>query len=158
MTTYDGDKPDKPKKKRKSNAAKPRLSELVYLREQGESVDDAESKRRDSTLVNVLRLGNDLETPIGRECERDRKYFMDWLTAQAQRADSVGRLARELEAHESSLGVGEPAPDSWIKVKSRITRGIIGGGRELRGVVDEALAEFRTRVVLPDEAVREAAE
>ena len=73
------------------------------------------------------------------------RYFMAWLRSQTGRADSIGRLARELEAHERNLN-GEAAPDSWIKVKSRITRGIIGGGRELRGVVDSALAEFRTSV------------
>jgi hypothetical protein len=43
---------------------------------------------------------------------------------------------------------GEPAPDSWIQVKSRITRGIIAGGRELRGVVDEAQAKSRLKRLL----------
>ena len=80
---------------------------------------------------------------------------MGWLRSQTGRVDSIGRLARELEAHERNLN-GEAAPDSWIKIKSRITRGIIGGGRELRGVVDTALAEFRT-VLLPHEQVKESA-
>jgi hypothetical protein len=153
MTTHDSNKSGD--KKKKVAGGKPRDSELKYLMDLGESIEGVGSKRRESSLSVSLRFGNDLKTKVGRECERDRKYFMGWLRSQTGRADSIGRLARELEAHERNLN-GEAAPNSWIKVKSRITRGIIGGGRELRGVVDSALAEFRTSVVLPHERAKES--
>ena len=155
MTTQKDDKPSNGGKRK----GKPRDSELKYLMDLGESVEGVGSKRRETTLSTPLKLSNDLKTPIGRECERDRRYFMGWLRSQTGRVDSIGRLARELEAHERDLN-GEAAPASWVEIKSRVTRGVVGGGRELRGVVDTALAEFRTSVVLPHERapVLEAAE
>src|SRR4051794_19883384 len=105
MTAYAGNKPGD--KKRKPVGGKPRPAELKYLLDLGESIEDARSKRSESTVSAPLRLGNDLKTEVGRECERDRKYFMDWLRSQTGRADAVGRLARELEAHERNLADGE---------------------------------------------------
>jgi hypothetical protein len=111
MTTQNGDKPGNGGGKKKLVGGKPRDSELKFLLDMGESIEDARSRRRESTFSVPLRLGNDLKTEVGRECERDRRYFMTWLRSQTGRADAVGRLARELEAHERNLN-GEAAPDS----------------------------------------------
>ena len=62
---------DKPKKKKRSNAAKPRLTELAYLRQRVQSVDDAESRRGQSTLKVPLPIGSHsrepAEAPLGSE-------------------------------------------------------------------------------------------
>ena len=50
MTTHDGDKPGNGDKKKKPVGGKPRDSELKYLLDLGESIEDARSKRRESTL------------------------------------------------------------------------------------------------------------
>src|SRR4051794_25867761 len=157
MTTHVGGKPGKPKKKRensaakpqkkrKGRAAKPRLAELAYLRQRGQSVDDAESRRRESTLKVPFRLGPNLATELGRECARERAGFLPWLRQQT-RDDAVGALAAALRAHESSLLDGERVPDSWVKILSRITRGRIQhlrlGPSALRAAVEQAREEFR---------------
>ena len=136
----------KPQKKRKGRAAKPRLAELAYLRQQGQSVDGAESWRRQSTLKIPLRLGPNLNTELGRECARERAGFLPWLRQQA-RDDEVGALAAALRAHESSLVDGERVPDTWVKILSRITRGRIQhlclSASDLRAAVEHAREEFR---------------
>jgi len=165
-----GSKPDDPrapknsrpkdtkKKRTGGKAAKPRTSELVYLREQGQSVDDAESRRRQSTLNVPLRIGPNLATEYGRECARERAGFLPWLRQQA-RDDAVGGLAAALRAHESSLEDGEAPIDSWVRLSSRIIRGrvqhLLLGASELREAVERAREEFRA---LPHEEERHPAE
>jgi hypothetical protein len=117
-------------------------------------VIDAETKRAPKGFNIQLRLGNDLSTPIGRECERTRKYFMGWLRQQAVRGDHIGALAAALLEHEAALTDGQEPPDSWVKLRSRIGRALIRdsvlGPGELRAAVEEAKAEFNG-TILPHE-------
>ena len=80
---------------------------------------------------------------------------MAWLRTQApERVDDIGKLSRALLDHEDNLAEGEVPPDSWVKVASRIARGVIHGafGKDkLRRALDDALAEFRA-CTLPHEA------
>lgn len=161
MTTHDGDKPDKPKNKKKSKAAKPRLTELVYLREQGQSVDDAESRRSQSTLnVPTMWTGPNLGTEYGRECTRERKYFVWWLREEIAKIGDVADLAGALVRHERDLDDEDP-PDTWVKIASRITRGTITDeiGRErLRAALDTARERFRNDILPHERNATEFAE
>jgi hypothetical protein len=135
------------KGKRKKNSAKPREAERVYARELlGEIPDDLESRRSPSTLNLPRWRGPNLETEYGRQCDQERRHFVDWLREQGARTDNVGALARALERHEASLAEGQAVPTHWVQLASRIGRGEIHdelGRAALREALEIARVEFR---------------
>lgn len=161
MTTSDGAKPVNGDK-RKKKPAEPRLSERVYLLDLGTSLDDAETTRAKKGFSIPLKLGNDLDTPVGRECERTRKHFMPWLRQQQARGDEVGMLAEALCTHDASLEDGEEPARSWVQLLSRITRGrilhfLLGTG-ELRAAVEQAREEFNSTTLPHEREAKKPAE
>ena len=153
MTTSDGAKPNNGDK-RKKKPAEPRHSERAYLLDLGTSLDDAETTRAKKGFSIPLKLGNDLNTSVGRESERTRRHFMGWLRQQRARGDEVGMLAEALCTHDASLEDGEEPAGSWVQLLSRIARGQDHPLPSRRGRVARRSRASRERVQRHDPPAR----